>query len=184
MARVKVEKNFSPSQAAVFLRELADAIECGEGCVLEECGISATDLHKLKIRFEREPSGELALRFKVSGRSPETEEPQSPGHSQSFSKPAKPDSYKKLKKRLKQSFNAVGLGLRDNEPPAPEVLAAFFADSEELTRQPGFGDEYYQAYESAVRGMREAAKSRDLDLLRQRFAEAGRVVKECHARYK
>lgn len=93
------------------------------------------------------------------------------------------ERYKDLKKRMKETFKMLRTSLAAGQPPHPDILAAFVADSRRMTAYPGKGDAFYPAYAAEVSRLEAAAAAGDLSAMTSSAAELARMKKECHSRH-
>jgi XXXCH domain-containing protein len=76
-------------------------------------------------------------------------------------KKSKKANFKRLKKNMKKTFKAISEQVSASRLPERSDLDQFFADSEKMVSYPGYGDEYYPAYQRACQALKNAADRLD-----------------------
>jgi XXXCH domain-containing protein len=174
---------------ARLFREMADRLEGKEPVNGEEFGVSTGEFFKLKLGVKRELDG-YGVKVKVKPWQPREVPVGGPESS-----PASPEAapapgqaglpkYKSLKKRMKGQFKAIYDRLLNDALPDAAVVEAFLADSKLMIAYPGYGDEFYDEYDTLCLGFREAFERGDLAACKTAVQELNRIKKECHDRYK
>jgi len=180
---VEIENHLDVWQVAGFLRALADELEGRCDSCLQQYGIDLHDFNRIKLGLEKGETGELFLKIKVKERGFRRPAAKKKPGRRSADDPGGQE-YRILKKRLKAGFAALGKALKSEELPESLLFRSFFEDSRQMTAWPGFGDEYYRAYEELYRKFELAWKAKDRQQLQRTYAELAGCMKTCHERYK
>lgn len=172
----KMEKILSPADLASYLRALASAIE-GRGEKFEEiAGFSMKNFKKIRaeIRLEGE---KFNLRLKTK--------PQKAGKPvadiEMYSDSSK---YGELKRRMKKTFASLKKTLAAGETPGNELVMTFIKECELMTSYPGYGDEYYDPFNKALKVLDKAFSKKKYESIREAILQMDTIRKECHTRYK
>ncbi len=163
--------------SSVF-RTLADALE---GTPSTDGTIPSLEaFRKLKIGIKDE-YGQVSLKLKFRTDLGDIDAPECAcGGAQKDGKP----SYKSLKKRMRSSFKAVYQAVHAGQLPPDTAVEAFIGESRLMVQYPGFGDEYYAAYDKAVDDFVLAWERRDLAALHGCVDALNHLKTDCHQRYK
>lgn len=173
----------TPADVAALFRELADHLDGAPLPETTRIPMPIQAFRKCKIGIKQELDG-YTVKLKMKLLSPETAgEAGEPAADTEETDDTLP-KYKHLKKKMKQSFKAITESLAANTLPPEAVVTEFLQDSLWMIAYPGYGDEYYNAYEAACRDFRNAFESKDMDACRTTCGELNRLKKECHDRYK
>jgi XXXCH domain-containing protein len=164
-------------QAAEFLRELADKFD--RTPIKEEnwLGADLTDFRKIKINIEKE-RGRIFLAVKIKS----ADQPKAKPLSEN--KTGKLPDYKKLKKRMKNTFKEIRRHLSDGVLPSAKMTEIFFRDSELMVTYPNCGEEYYAEYKKCCAEFQNAFERGDLAACRTKSEEISRIKSDCHKKYK
>jgi XXXCH domain-containing protein len=163
-------------QAAEFLRELADKFD---GTPIKEenwPGADLTHFKKIKINIEKE-RGRIFLAVKIKSAD-------QPKAGLSENKTGKQSDYKKLKKRMKNTFKEICRYLSDGVLPSAKMMEAFFRDSELMVTYPNCGNEYYAEYKKCCAEFQNAFERSDLAACRIKSEEISQIKSDCHRKYK
>jgi XXXCH domain-containing protein len=186
----KIKKSVPFGQLAGYLRHLADAIENKTDQLPAELIDLPEPIDKLEIK-SKSRNGRWELKIKIKAESSVELQPSNDtvddGRQTTTAAAAKPEAgYKKLKKRMKNSFKAIGENLAVQNFPQPEVLNGFLADSEQMMSFTGakYGEEYYPAYRKGCRRLAEAYESKNPDAFNAAYAALDQMKKDCHKIYK
>lgn len=178
-------EGLTTAQVAGFIRVLADRLE---GIVPDEADpdldeVSTPDpgeFKKLKISVKRDLAG-FTLKYKSKTLYKRTdlneEEAEAPEDEE-------PITYKKLKKRMKESFKSMMESLMAEALPADAAVMSFLQDSKLMLSFPEKGGEYYDDYDVACTSFAGAFESGNLDACKSAINALDRLRKECHSRYK
>lgn len=174
---------------ARLFREMADRLEGKEPVNGEEFGVSTGEFFKLKLGVKRELDG-YGVKVKVKPWQPREAPAGGPASDPASPEAAAPGAkgglpkYKSLKKRMKGQFKAIYDRLLNDALPDAAVVEAFLADSKLMIAYPGYGDEFYDEYDTLCLGFREAFERGDLAACKTAAQELNRIKKDCHDRYK
>ena len=170
---------------ARFFREMADRLEGAAPDGPGTFGADPGDFFKLKLSLKREPGGyAVKMKAKPYDAAKAAAMPPAAGAETPTGTDAPKIKYKTLKKRMKGQFKAISESLAAGTPPPAAVAEAFLADSRRMIAYPGYGDEYYDEYDSFCVAFREALEREDPEGCRTAVRELDRLKKECHDRYK
>jgi XXXCH domain-containing protein len=94
--------------------------------------------------------------------------------------------YSSLKKKMKSSFNDIGVSLGNQKLPEPEVINAFLFDSELMMTFQGdkYGASCYPAYQQACQRLAAAFESKSWEAFKSAYAELDQLKTDCHKAYK
>ncbi|MBD3237017.1 MAG: GAK system XXXCH domain-containing protein [Candidatus Eisenbacteria bacterium] len=179
---IRLDQQMTLDEAVDFLRRLADGLSRADA---PPPGHSALDLPqgdftKLDLRIKR-AGDHVALKVKLK----HEEEPaatregaEAPGPKQ------KKEKYKKLKKRMQDSYDAVLRSLASNRLPDAEIVRSLIADSHAMVTYPDRGDAFYDDYIRACEGFAAAFEAGDLEQLKLRCREIHVLKERCHDKFK
>lgn len=176
MSSMKIDKFLKKEELPAFFRELAEAMEKGEGelsCV--------SDFRKMKLRVKDE-YGQVSLRVKIKSSSecqPGFEEDE-PGVATTPRKPR----YKDLKERMGASFKVIFKMIHQGKIPPQAAVEEFLEDSKLMVSYPGYGDPYYDMYTEACEAFAKAYESGDIVELNKAVDTLVHQKGHCHAKYK
>lgn len=190
----KMERRFSPLEAASFLRALADKLDQGRlefGEVAVELDNSFTIKQsvkaksdkvcfKLKLKYEKPLFG---LEPGEPGRDVIPETDLDDDDDEDAPVPQRP-SYKHLKKAMGQVFKQLGQDLEQGRTPEAALAKTLWAHCHLITTYPGRGEEHYPAFIAAADSFLAAAQAGDLQAMRQGLSRLDALKKSCHAQYK
>ena len=174
---------------ARLFREMADRLEGKEPADGGEFGIAPGEFFKLKLGVKRELDG-YGVKVKVKPWQPREAYAGGPGPATVSPEGGPPAAesglpkYKSLKKRMKGQFKAIYDRLLNDALPDAAVVEAFLADSKLMIAYSGYGDEFYDEYDTLCLGFREAFERGDLTACKTAAQELNRIKKECHDRHK
>ena len=94
------------------------------------------------------------------------------------------EGYKRLKKRMKQTFTTIFRQAHNYQLPPEKEIQSFVRDSEAMVQFPGYGDEYYNQYLEKVREMHQAHQNQDIHSLLQTIQDLNQLQMNCHKRHK
>lgn len=182
MSSMKIQKYVAKEDLPAFFRELADAIESGEGGELA----CASAFKKMKINVKDE-YGQISLSAKIKSAAECTSEdldemPESL-ETDPNATPPKP-KYKALKKRMGKSFKVIFRMIHQGTMPPKAAVDEFLADSKLMVEYPGYGDPYYEVYTAACETFAVAYDAGDMDKLNEAVDELVHQMGHCHAKYK
>jgi len=166
----------SRSEAANFLRQLAEALENGTGEVATY-GVNLDELVRFKVKMDL--GRDEAVHVDFSGKKGEA----CCTDAVCGTCDACGD-YPSLKKRMQVRFKAMRQALAKEAPPSSEDVEAFLLDSERMCSFPDHGDDFYPAYRDVCARLRRAVDSADLPLTTAVLDELMEFKKSCHARLK
>lgn len=182
MSSLKMAKYISREELPDFFRELAHAIETGEGGDLS----CANEFKKMKFSVKDE-YGQISLRAKIKSAAEcvsedidviEDSDGTDPG-----AVPPKP-KYKALKKRMGKSFDVIFKMIHQGQMPPKAAVEEFLADSKLMVAYPGYGDPYYEEYIAACDAFAAAYAVADMEQLNETVDKLVHQKGHCHARYK
>jgi XXXCH domain-containing protein len=197
----KIEKKIELAQLGAFFREIADAIEGREAGSHQELKKLFNNYRKVSIEVKRK-SKKASLRIKVeaevepTNRSKKTaegdgaeigdqgEQTSSELKVEKSKKKTKKGDFKRLKKNMKASFKAIREQVSASRLPERSDLDQFIRDSEQMLFFPGYGDEYYPAYQRACQALKDAADRLDFATFKHQLEEIKKLMQDCHDRYK
>ena len=183
MSSLKIDKFLKEDDLPEFFRQLADALENGEGGEL----FCAEDFRKLKITAKRE-YGQVSLRAKIKSTSECKSEDLEYLDGEELvpaqeAAPGKP-KYRALKKRMGSSFKVLFKMIHQGKMPPREAVEEFMADSKLMVSYPGYGDPYYDQYMAACDDFAAAYEAGDLARLNETVDALVHQKGHCHAKYK
>lgn len=202
----KYNQAMSISQTADFLRKMADGLEQGF-LNFESETFQWDDISKIKLTFKNheslvlvktklkgEPGADIEVELRDSDKSTTEEyldeldelgELDENDENSLQVENAEPEiSYKKLKKRMKKSFKAIHVDLKNGNMPQDQEMERFLEDCKLMTNYTGYGDEYYPVFNEAAEQMRKAWQANYLNDLTTAFQDMVKIMKVCHDRYK
>jgi XXXCH domain-containing protein len=207
----KAKHKLNASQAADYLRQLADQLESGQVKFIDE-DTALEGMVKVKESYKAKPGkAALKVQLKLSMPGPMTEpepaatEAVSPANvSEDAAQAAKPEpvkadtpqemedyslrempgSYKKLKKRMSGDLKLIGKLLAAGQLPSLELARAFQADCRHMTGFPGKGDPHYERFNQSAQALYDAAKASDPDAASNALTSLKQHKKECHKEFK
>ncbi len=180
---VKIERSFSNTETAQFLRDLAAAIEDGDQMgLLEEYGVSLHNSKKIKLGIKR-AGEEIILKLKIKSAA-EAYTPEAGAEGSERPAAEERPGYKSLKKRMKSTFKRIGNALEQGQLPASPDIEQFLADSRLMVSYAGKGDEFYAAYTAACQGFNTAVQGGDPAAVLARYRALDQLKSDCHQRYK
>lgn len=140
---------------------------------------------KIKISLKRRNTLPEKYQVKLKWKIRSSESPPGSGDEtmQSESNLSK-KSYKKLKKRMEQSFKELYLTIKTDEFPSDELIERFLHESVEMVSYAGFGDSYYETYKGSCQKLKTAFDNEDKNAIKASLLELNRLKKSCHDRYK
>jgi XXXCH domain-containing protein len=180
-------EDLSQAELAEFFRGLSDRLS-GIGPdaadAAETGGAQAPDpgdFKKLKLSIKRELGG-YSLKWKSKALYKPAE-----GAGPAAAGPAAEEGevkYKKLKKRMKESFKMITESLMTDVMPGEAVVTAFLQDSKLMTSFPEKGAEFYDDYDRACAEFAIAFDAKDLTACKAAAITLNQLKKDCHSRYK
>lgn len=170
------------SEVAGLLREVADRLDGAPPAETARVTLPVEAFRKFKLGITQD-SGGYAVKLKLKVPAPQGAGPDAETLPENAGDDVRP-KYKHLKKRMKKSFKTVTDSLLADALPPADVVADFLKQSEEMIAWPGYGDEYYDAYDAACRRLRSAFEADDVDACKAAGQALNRLKKECHDRYK
>jgi XXXCH domain-containing protein len=197
----KFKKQMDRGQLASLLRQLADELEGKRHDTPAPLNGAFDQFQKASLKFKKNKRNRLSVKVKVESPLPRVQAAtgdknegqaladikaavsQAPAPTTAFQDDQRP-KYKALKKRMKSSFKHIREALAGSRMPAAEAVTSFLADSQLMTRYPGYGDEYYDAYRQLCARFETAYSVKDLDALKGLTEDLSRMKSECHDRYK
>ncbi len=187
----EVKHQFSPGQAAEYLRGLADALDRGrlelgyedltpgEVVKVKQALKAKGDQRELKLKLKlscsvsaavpAEPPAALAAEDELDADLPSWEPP---------------TPYKRLKRHMAGEYKALRKALRSGETPEAVSVAALVADGRLLVTYPDKGQENYPAFSRALDALEAAAAAGDQQAMAQALSEMGDVRRQCHAKHR
>lgn len=93
-------------------------------------------------------------------------------------------SYKSLKKQMRSSFKTVYQAVHAGLLPPVDAVEAFIAESRLMVQYPGYGDEYYDAYLTALDTFATAWHAQDVVTMHTAVDGLNHLKTDCHQRYK
>lgn len=187
----KSERILSPTEAADFLRRLADqfaagsveigavAVELDQNLELKQSVKTKPDKisFKLKLKYEKSlmpaglaPAGHPAL----DSDDDDDEEQEAQGR----------PSYKSLKKHMGSSFKALKASLGQGKPLEVEVVHSFVHDCHLMCTFPGKGDPMYPQFIALADRLLATVEAGDLATAQTILGEMDAQKKACHDEYK
>ncbi len=176
---IKIERIVSEEELAVLLAALGVALrpEAGEG-------LAPDGFRKLKLSIRRD-FGQALAKLKITLPRPEGDEGDDDDDEDECIRPdAELEKYSRLKKRMKDSFEAIQADLAEDRLPPEEAVASFLADSDMMVCYPGYGDEFYLDYTKACKALASVWEQRDVPRLKAAAQELADLKRTCHERYK
>lgn len=188
----ETKHQFSPGQAAEFLRGLADALEHGR---LELGPEELAPEGEVRVKQSlREKGGrrELKLKIKLGLGMPQTAAPDDTAAAPAAA-PAgdddmadlpgwePPTTFKRLKKHMAGEYKSLRRALASGQAPEPISVAALVADGRLMIGYPGKGEEGYAAFGQALDALEAAAAAGDVGAMSEALSEMGAQRRKCHA---
>ena len=210
----KAKHKLNASQAADYLRQLADQLESGQIKFIDEDAY-LEGLVKVKESYKAKPGkAALNVQLKIHMPSPMVEpelaeaeqaaaasspqdaqpvaekeaatppQPEAVQEKEDYSLREAPESYKKLKKRISTDMKLIGKLLASDQVPSPELAKAFQADCRHMTGFPGKGDPNYQGFNQSAQALCDAVAAGDLNAAGDALARLKQHKRECHKEFK
>jgi XXXCH domain-containing protein len=178
-------EDLTKAQLAEFFRGLADQL-AGQGPEEDAApvdGVSPPDpgeFKKLKLSVKRDLGG-----FSIKWKSKALYKPVE-AEADMDAAPADEGEikYKKLKKRMKESFKMITESLMSDVMPGEAVVTAFLQDSKRMTSFPEKGAEFYNEYDKACMDFARAFEAKNLTACKSAATILNQLKKDCHSRYK
>ena len=199
----KVKHQFSPAEAADYLRQLADALEQGH----IELRSKELELEgDVKVKQElKTKSGKATIKInlKIVAPMPVAAEPEpaaiqgaSQGEAEGFveitpqeDEPVESEgkaSYKKLKKAMGKSFGNIRAMRKKSNLPTAEDVAAFVAQGRKMCTfdKAEYGSESFAGFLAALDKLEAALGAGDDQALDEALSDLWACRSECHKKYK
>lgn len=175
MSSMKIDRFLKKEEVPDFLRELAEAMENGEG----DLGC-ASEFRKIKVRVKDE-YGQVSLRVKIK-----SADECAPGFEEDAEGSAKSSRprYKDLKDRMGDSFKVIFKMIHQGKVPPRAAVEEFLEDSRLMVTYTGYGDPYYDVYIEACDVFARAYESGDIVELNKAVDVLVHQKGHCHAKYK
>jgi XXXCH domain-containing protein len=191
--KAKTKIDLPPSEAASFLRQLADALD--EGVVrFNERDLEISGLVKVNESLKsKNGADQLQVKLKFLSAAPMDETADEPldqeeateEKSASKDKPkGKRPSYKTLKKSMSKLFKEIRQAAQDGQVPPAETVAQFCGMARQMITYPGKGDEYYPAFAEKVDQLESAAAAGDAAAVAEAHAALKEMRSSCHDKHK
>ncbi len=196
----KIKHQFTPAEAADYLRQLADALERGH------IALSSEDFElegEVKVKQEmKTKSGKATLKIKlkivapvppempeqcegVAEITPEGAEGEAAAEDEPAAEEELP-SYKKVKKSMSKTFNALkNLRKQQNLPSADEV-AAFTALARQMCafEEEKYGSEQFPRFLAALEQLESAVAAGEAQAIDEALVELTACRTDCHKAFK
>ena len=169
----KISKIVTPEELATAFRELADSLEGKDAAGMPDL----KDFSKIKIGVKND-YGQITLKVKVKSEACEVCE--ECGEPLAGPGPEGKPKYKSLKKRMKSSFKVISSAVNQAVMPPQAAIEAFIADSRLMITYPGYGDEFYAAYDKAVDDFETAVAAGDMAAMHAAVHELNHQKSVCH----
>lgn len=191
----KFKHQFSPAEAADYLRQLADALEQGHISLRsEELELEGNVKVKQKLKTK---SGKATLKINLKIVAPIPPMVPAAGAGEGFVEITseaeapfeggdKKTSYKKLKKAMGKSFGSLKDIRKQGGVPSTGDTAAFAAQAREMCTfaKSKYGPESYSRFLAALDRLEAAATDGDLQTLDAALSDLGACRSDCHDKYK
>jgi XXXCH domain-containing protein len=92
--------------------------------------------------------------------------------------------YKKLKKRLKESFKSITESLMGDVMPGEAVVTSFLQDAKLMMTFPEKGPEFYDDFDKTCMAFSRAFETKNLEACKAAGMALNQLRKDCHSRYK
>jgi len=92
--------------------------------------------------------------------------------------------FRPLKKGLQQSFKNLSNSIERNKLPDPKTLDRFLDEVSLMVSYPGFGDEFYGAFQEACLTLLNFHRANDIEGFSNQIASIQILKKLCHNRLK
>lgn len=178
MSSLKIDKYLKKEELPEFFRQLAAALEKGEGGELS----CAEAFRKMKISVKDE-YGQITLRAKIKSAAECKAEDLEEIEADPTDEQGKP-KYKALKKRMGASFKVIFKMIHQGDMPPKAAVDEFLEDSKLMVSYPGYGDPYYEMYTEACEAFAKAYEEGDMEMLNATVDELVHQKGHCHAKYK
>jgi XXXCH domain-containing protein len=188
----KMERLFSPLEAAAFLRALADKLDQGRlefGDVAVELDNSFTIKQSVKAKSDK-VCFKLKLKYEKPLFNAKPGESSSPladlddDDDDEAMDPQQRPSYKHLKKAMGQVFKRLGADLAEGKAPDLTLAKPLWAHCHLMTTYPGRGEEHYPEFITAADELLAAAQAGQVPAMTEAMARLAGLKKSCHAQYK
>lgn len=178
-------EDLTNAELAGFFRQLADRLEGVAPVAADPAagGVEAPDpgeFKKLKISIKRDLGG-LTLKCKFKALVKRTVAGDEGAKAPADEGEVK---YKKLKKRMKESFKSITETLMADIMPGEAVVTAFLQDAKLMMSFPEKGAEFYDDFDKACMTFERAYEAKDFEACRAAAITLNQLKKDCHSRYK
>jgi XXXCH domain-containing protein len=160
----------NPTDAASYLRELADRVEAGQ-LDFRDAPVSLQQIKRIKVSLSPGPDG-IDFEQKLKVRSDGSREA-SPGELK----------FKPLKKRMRRIFKAMKALVEEGHAPPLEMVERFASDTDRMIHLAKENDPGYPEFRAEVQRLQAALQEGDLDALASRLRTLRAMEHACHARY-
>lgn len=188
----KVKHQFTPAEAADYLRQLADALEKGHITLnSEELELEG----EVKVKQElKTKSGKATLKINLKIVAPVPPVASEPGDGYvEISQEAEPapesgpkPSFKKLKKAMSKSFASLKAVRKAGNVPSADEVALFTAQGREMCSfdEAKYGAEFYPRFLAALEQLEAAAAAGAPEAVDAALTELAQSRAECHDKFK
>ena len=183
-----IRLKLSPREAAAYLHRLAADLMHGRVEVgsRESALAGEVDLRQSHSFNSDGTSVEVKIRFKTTGPwlGPDTVLSSvasgGPVGGEADEAPPVPE----LKREMQRLYKDIRSSLEFGNLPSPESVASFCEKAESMTSPPMGGADNFPEFLEQVDLLAEASRAGDMSALESALGELGRMMKECHAKFK
>ena len=194
----KIKHQFTPAEAADYLRQLADALERGH------IALSSEDFElegEVKVKQEmKTKSGKATLKIKLKivapvppempapceGVAEITPEEEGEGEGAEPSAGEELPSYKKIKKAMTKTFNALKNLRKQQNLPSVDEVAAFTALARQMCafEEEKYGSEQFPRFLAALEQLESAVAAGEAQAIDEALVELTACRTDCHKAFK